>query len=117
MFHNVMADQKQIWSFPARFTQHRRWLPVAVVLGTTAGLFFLDPAEASYFRRTTTFHGFRNIVSGNATAIGMGGTAASLYAIGRFRKDSKMQHTALLVGEARVVTNVRDQEGANLAHG
>jgi membrane-associated phospholipid phosphatase len=59
-----------------------------------------DPTEASYFRRTTTFHEFRNIFNGNAMAIGIGATAASLYAIGRFHKDSKMQHTALLAGEA-----------------
>jgi membrane-associated phospholipid phosphatase len=49
-------------------------------------------------------HEFRNIFNGNATAIGMGATAASLYAIGRFRKDSKMQHTALLAGEAMADT-------------
>ena len=59
-----------------------------------------DHTEASYFRRTTTFHEFRNIFNGNAMAIGIGATAASLYAIGRFHKDSKMQHTALLAGEA-----------------
>ena len=100
LYHNVIADQKQIWSFPARLTQAHNWAPTAAVLGTTAGLFYVDPIEAGYFRRTTTFHEFRNIFNGNATAIGMGATAASLYAIGRIRKDSKMQHTALLVGEA-----------------
>jgi len=72
----------------------------------TAGLFFVDPIEARYFRRTTTFNEFRNIFNGNATAIGMGATAASLYAIGRIRKDSKMQHTALLAGEAMADTAI-----------
>jgi membrane-associated phospholipid phosphatase len=102
--HNVIADQKQIWSFPARLTQAHNWVPTAAVLGTTAGLFFVDPIESKYFRQTTTFHGFRNIFNGNATAIGMGATAASLYAIGRIHKDSKMEHTALLVGEAMADT-------------
>lgn len=60
----------------------------------------MDPIEAGYFLRTTTFDEFRYIVNGNATAIGMGLTAASMYAIGRLRKDSKMQHTALLAGKA-----------------
>jgi membrane-associated phospholipid phosphatase len=100
LYHNVIADQKQIWSFPARLAQGQNLAPTAAVLGTTTGLFFVDPIEARYFRRTTTFHEFRHIFNGNATAIGMGATAASLYAIGRIHKDSKMQHTALLVGEA-----------------
>ena len=104
LYHNVIADQKQIWSFPARLTQSQTWAPTGAVLGTTAGLFFVDPIEAGYFRRTTTFHEFRNIFNGNATAISMGATAASLYAIGRLRKDSKMQHKALLAGEAMADT-------------
>jgi len=104
LYHNVIADQKQIWSFPARLVQGQNLAPTAAFLGTTAGLFYVDPIEARYFRRTTTFHEFRNIFNGNATAIGMGATAASLYAIGRIRKDSKMQHTALLAGEAMADT-------------
>ena len=104
LYHNVIADQKQIWSFPARLVQGQNLAPTAAVLGTTAELFYVDPIEARYFRRTTTFHEFRNIFNGNATAIGMGATAASLYAIGRLRKDSKMQHTALLAGEAMADT-------------
>jgi membrane-associated phospholipid phosphatase len=100
----VIADQKQIWSFPARVAQGQNLVPTAAVLGTTAGLFFVDPIESRYFRHTTTFHEFRNIFNGNATAIGMGATAASLYAIGRIHKDSKMQRTALLAGEAMADT-------------
>ncbi len=98
LFHNVIADQKQIWTFPARVGQN--WAPTAAVLGTTAGLFIVDPNEAGYFRRTTTFHQFNHILNGNATAIGMGVVPASLYFIGRIRKNSKMQHTALFAGEA-----------------
>ena len=100
LYHNVIADQKQIWSFPARLAHGQNLAPTAGVLGATAGLFFLDPAEAKYFRRTTTFDGFRYVFNGNATAIGMGAVSASLYAIGQLRKDSKMQRTALLAGEA-----------------
>jgi len=100
LFHNVMADQKQIWLFPAGLVRGQNLAPTAAVVGTTTGLFFLDPSEAGYFRNTATFHGFNHILNGNATAIGMGAVSASLYAIGRIRKDSKMQHTALLAGEA-----------------
>ena len=106
LFGNVIADQKQIWSFPARLVQGKNWIPTTAVVGTTAGLMFLDSSEARYFRTTTTFHGFRNIVTGNATAIGMGAVPASLYAIGLIRKDSKMQRTALLAGEAMADTAI-----------
>jgi membrane-associated phospholipid phosphatase len=100
LFGNVLSDQKQIWTSPARMVQGKNWIPTTAVVGATAGLMFLDSSEAKYFRTTTTFHGFRNIVTGNATAIGMGAVPASMYAIGLLRKDSKMQSTALLTGEA-----------------
>ena len=100
LYPNLIADQKRIWSFPARLIRGQDWIPTAAVLGTTAGLVLLDPSEAGYFRRTPTFHGFNNIFTGNVTAIGTGVVPASLYAIGLIRKDSKMQHTALLAAEA-----------------
>jgi membrane-associated phospholipid phosphatase len=100
LYPNLIADQKQIWSFPARLLQGQNWAPTAAVLGTTAGLLLLDSSEGGYFRRTPTFHGFNNIFTGNVTAIGTGAVPASLYAIGLIRRDSKMQHTALLAGEA-----------------
>ncbi len=89
-----------MWTFPARLVQGQSWLPTAAVLGTTAGLLALDPTEAAYFHRTSSFHGFNNIFSGNATVAGLIAAPVSLYAIGLLRKDSKMQHTALLAGEA-----------------
>ena len=100
LYANLISDQKQIWSFPAKLMQGQNWMPTAAVLGTTAGLVLLDPTEGGYFRRTPAFHGFNNIFNGNATAIGIGAAPASLYAIGLIRRDSKMQHTALLAGEA-----------------
>ena len=100
LFPNLIADQKQIWSFPARLMRGQNWTPTAAVLGATVGLVLVDPSEAGYFRRTATFHGFNNIFTGNTTAIGTGAIPASLYAIGLIRRDSKMQHTALLAGEA-----------------
>jgi membrane-associated phospholipid phosphatase len=107
---NLISDQGRIWSFPARLVQGQSWIPTAAVLGTTAGLVALDPTEASYFRRTSTFHGLNNILTGNATAIGTIAAPVSLYAIGLIRKDSKMQRTALLAGEAvadaEIVTTV-----------
>jgi hypothetical protein len=107
---NIVSDQERIWSFPARLVQGQNWIPTAAVLGTTAGLVALDPTEASYFRRTSTFHGLNNIFTGNATAIGTMAAPVSLYAIGLIRKDGKMERTALLaaeaVGDAEIVTTV-----------
>ena len=105
---NLISDQERLWSFPARLVHS--WIPTAAVLGTTAGLVALDPTEASYFRHTPTFHGFNNIFAGNATVIGTIAAPVSLYAIGLIRKDSKMERTALLAGEAvadaEIVTTV-----------
>jgi membrane-associated phospholipid phosphatase len=97
---NLISDQERIWSYPARLVQGQNWIPTAAVLGTTAGLLALDPTDAAYFRRTTTFQGFNNIFTSNATVIATIATPISLYAIGLIRRDSKMQRTALLAGEA-----------------
>jgi len=110
LFPNMVSDQKQIWSFPARLVQGQNWIPTAAVLGTTAGLLALDPVEAHYFRSTSSFHGFNNVFTGNATVVGTIVAPASLYVIGFVRKDSKMERTALLAGEAvadaEIVTTV-----------
>jgi len=103
---NLVSDQKRIWLFPAGLAHERKWLPTAIVLGTTAGLIAFDPREGSYFRRSSTFNGFNNIFSGNATAIGTVVAPVSLYAIGLIRKDSKMQRTALFGGEAVVDSEI-----------
>ncbi len=97
---NLISDQERIWSFPARLVQGQSWIPPAAVLGTTAGLLALDPTEAAYFHRTPTFQGLNNIFTGNATVLGTIATPVSLYAIGLIRRDSKMQRTGLLAGEA-----------------
>ncbi len=97
---NILSDQERIWTFPARLVQGQNWLPTAAVLGATAGLIALDPTEGGYFRNTSTFHGFNNIFTGNATVVGTILAPVSLYAVGLIRRDSKMQQTALLAGEA-----------------
>ena len=97
---NVLHDQKPIWTFPLHVGQNRNWVPTAAVLGATAGLVALDPHTAPYFRRTDTFHGFNSVFTGSATSYGVLATPVSLYLVGLARKDSKMQKTALLIGEA-----------------
>jgi hypothetical protein len=53
MFHshrylipNILSDQEEIWTFPARLVQGQNWIPTAAILGTTAGVIALDPTEA-----------------------------------------------------------------------
>jgi membrane-associated phospholipid phosphatase len=107
---NILRDQERIWTFPGKLAQGKNWIPTAAFLGTTAGLVALDPTEADYFRRTSSFHEFNNIFTSNATVIGTIVAPISLYAVGLIRKDSKMQQTALLAGEAvadaEIVTTV-----------
>jgi len=97
---NILSDQKQIWTFPAKLRRRKYWIPAAAVVGVTAGLVALDPKTAPYFRRTSSFDGFNSVFPGNATSIGMIVAPLSIYAAGLIRKDSKMQSTALLAGEA-----------------
>src|SRR4029453_1613275 len=80
---NVISDQKRIWTFPGAPVRGKNWIPTAAVLGAPAGLVGFDPAEAAWFRRTSTFHGFNNVFTGNATALGTIAAPVSLYAIGR----------------------------------
>ena len=107
---NILSDQERIWTFPAKVVQGQNWISTAAILGATAGLIALDPTEAGYFRNTSTFHGFNNIFTGKATVVGTILAPVSLYAVGLIRRDSKMQQTALLAGEAvadaEIVTTV-----------
>lgn len=97
---NLLSDQKRIWSFPIRLSEGEYLAPTAAVIGTMAALVALDPSESAYFRRTRSFHTFNNIFTGNVTTIGIIVAPTSLYAVGLWRRDSKMQRTALLAGEA-----------------
>lgn len=97
---NMLQDQARIWTFPARLGTDQYWIPTTAVLGGTAGLIALDPTEGRYFQRTSTFHSFNNVFTGNATFAGILAAPVSFYVVGLFHKDSKMKDTALLAAEA-----------------
>lgn len=99
---NIASDQKQIWTFPAKLGQRKYWVPAVAIVGVTAGLVALDPKTAPYFRRSSSFDGFNSVFTGKVTSVGMIVAPLSIYAAGLIRKDSKMQSTALLAGEAIV---------------
>ena len=60
----------------------------------------LDPHDAPYFRRTSSFNGFNKAFSGTNMALGTAIVPLSFYAVSLARRDSFAQHTALLAGEA-----------------
>jgi membrane-associated phospholipid phosphatase len=98
---NFLSDQKNIWLYPRRFAHPRNWIAPAAVVGITALLVLkADDPTASYFRRTSTFHGFNKVFTGTATGAGLIALPSALFAAGLARHDSKMWKTALLAGEA-----------------
>jgi membrane-associated phospholipid phosphatase len=97
---NIASDQKAIWLSPLKLKDPKYLVPTVIVLGATAGLIALDPVEGRYFRNSSSYNGFNNVFTSNATIIGTVLAPVSLYAIGLARKDSKMKATALLAGEA-----------------
>ncbi len=107
---NILSDQKAIWLFPTKVVEDHNWIPALSIAGATAGFFTLDPYEARYFHTASTFQGFNGVFTSNATVLGSIIAPVSLYAIGLGRRDRKMQHTALLAGEAvadaEIVTTV-----------
>jgi membrane-associated phospholipid phosphatase len=96
----MLCDQKHIWLFPIRAAQGHDLLPAVSVVAVTAGLATLDPFEAPYFHQTSQFRAFNNTFTSNGTAVATVLAPASIYVAGLIRKDTKMQHTALLAGEA-----------------
>ncbi len=107
---NILSDQKNIWLFPTKVTKDHNWIPTLSVTGATAGLVFLDPTEARYFHNTSSFNGFNQVFTSSATGWGTVAAPASFYLVGLVLKNSRMQHTALLAGEAvadaEIVTTV-----------
>jgi membrane-associated phospholipid phosphatase len=97
---NILSDQKAIWLFPTKITKDHHWAPTLSLAGATAGLLAADPYEARYFHTTSTWQGFNRVLTGNATGLASTIAPLSLYAAGLLRRDTKMQHTALLAGEA-----------------
>ena len=100
---NLLSDQKKSWLSPRLLAHPRNWIAPAAVVGVTALLVAeADAPTASYFRRTSSFHGFNQVFTGKATGLGMVALPSSLLAAGLARHDSKMWQTAVLAGEAVV---------------
>jgi membrane-associated phospholipid phosphatase len=103
---NILGDQKRVWLFPLQLRQKNNWIPTTIVLGATAGLAAVDTLDGPYFRRTESFHGFNQALTGNATSLGILIAPVSLYVAGLVRHDSKMKGTTLLAAEAVVDSEI-----------
>lgn len=97
---NLLADQKNIWTFPTKLGTHKVWIPSLAIVGVTTALIATDPQTAPAFRNTGNFSGFNRVFSGVATGTFIAAVPATLYTVGRLRKDSYSQNTALLAAEA-----------------
>jgi membrane-associated phospholipid phosphatase len=97
---NIVHDQKPIWLFPAKVVKGKELKLVVGLTLATAGLVALDPHDAPYFRRTTSFNGFNNTFSSTNTQLAMEIAPLSFYAVGLARHDRYAQQTSLLAGEA-----------------
>src|SRR6266849_3724031 len=98
---DILRAQKQVWLFPTKVARGRHIVPALLVLGSTAGLVAIDPAEAGYFRDNSNFyHGLNHRLSGTTTTAGVLAIPAAFYLTGLVRKDTYLKNTAVLAAEA-----------------
>jgi hypothetical protein len=97
---NMARDQKQMWLFPLSVAHGHHLMPTLAFVTATAAFMTVDAHNAKYFRHTTVFRSFDNAFSGRNTSILMEALPTIMYGVGLARKDSYMQHTFLLAGEA-----------------
>jgi len=104
---NILDDQKQIWTFPARLVRGSAFAPTAVFAAVSTPVVLLaDPPEAHYFRNTNAFHVYNTIFASNGTAIATALVPATFYVAGVIRKDDRARKTALLSAEALADTEI-----------
>ena len=98
---DILRAQKQVWLFPTKVARGRHIVPTLLVLGSTAGLVALDPAEAGYFRDNGQFYyGLNHRLSSTTTTAGVLAIPAAFYLTGLVRKDTYLKNTAVLAAEA-----------------
>jgi membrane-associated phospholipid phosphatase len=97
---NFLQDQKDMWLFPAKFSQENHWAPTLVVAGATGVLIGLDQYDTPYFRRTTTFGDFNRAFSTNITMTEVLAVPVAFYGVGLLTKDPYARKTGLLAAEA-----------------
>lgn len=102
----TLADQKKIWTFPARLFQGHDWKPTLAVIGTTAALMAIDAPAAKRFRNTNSFSGFNRVFTGTDMAVATAAIPATEYVAGLVRRDGYMQQTAVYTAEAVIDSEI-----------
>jgi hypothetical protein len=98
---DFLHDQKALWTFPLKVFRGNHLLPVAVVVGGTVGLIYLDPHIMPYFNDHQ-----KNLDDANDAFDPLITTAevialpAGLLTAGYIRKDNREVNTAILALEA-----------------
>lgn len=98
---DILQDQKKIyWDFPRNLGREHNWIPTVATVAAIGALALVDQYESPYFRRTTTYRGFNQALSGTNTTLIIAGLPATAYLAGWINKNKYAQSTALLAGEA-----------------
>ncbi len=99
LLKNVLEDQKEIWTGPAKIRlRDAEWLvPFA---GITTGLIMSDRTASTEATRNSHVTTSQHLSDYGIAA--MGGTAVGLYGLGRLHGDDQLSETGILSGEAMV---------------
>jgi membrane-associated phospholipid phosphatase len=98
---DFLHDQKGLWTFPIKVAKGRHLLPVAIVIGGTAGLIYADPHVMPYFRtHQKNLDDVNDIFDPMITTGEVIALPAGLLAAGYLRHDQREVSTALLATEA-----------------
>jgi capsule assembly protein Wzi/PAP2 superfamily protein len=95
---NILIDQRDLWTAPARFRVHDlNWLLPAV--GLTAGMITADSELSGRINSTGTLSKQGGNISNAGLAAAVAG-AGGLYFLGKLRQDDHQRESGLLAGEA-----------------
>ncbi len=98
---DFLHDQKDLWTFPIKVAKGHYLLPVAIVIGGTAGLIYADPHVMPYFQKhQRSLDDVNDVFDPMITTGEVIALPAGLLAAGYIRHDQREVSTALLAAEA-----------------
>ena len=98
---DFLHDQKALWTFPFTVFRGKHLLPVAVVVGGTVGLIYLDPHVMPYFNtHQADWDHFNDVFDPLITTAEIVALPTGLLVAGYIRHDNREVNTAILAAEA-----------------
>jgi membrane-associated phospholipid phosphatase len=98
---DFLHDQKDLWTFPFRVFRGHHLLPVAVVVGGTVGLIYLDPHVMPYFNNhQKNWDDVNDVFDPLITTAEVIALPTGLLTAGYIRHDDREVNTAILATEA-----------------